>query len=70
MPLNPVEQLQYNDLKTMIRADAPFSPHRASYYIPLVRARVCVALNQDIDAGVIKDIKVNRTPKVDEYYHI
>lgn len=71
MQLNPYEKAQYVDLLMQIRADAPNRPRHARDYIPLIRARVCRAVNEDIDAGSISDIKVIRsTGQVDLYYHI
>ena len=71
MQLNPYENAQYADLLMQIRADAPNRPQPARHYIPLIRARVCRAVNENIDNGTISDIKVIRsTGQVDLYYHV
>lgn len=67
--LNNPEMQQFNDLVNAIRSDVPYNPQPARNYISLVRGRVCVALNQQIDAGIITDICVDRTKEVDQYYH-
>lgn len=68
--LNECELIQYRELVSRIRQDSANTPRPARSYIPLVRGRVCVYLNQQIDAGNIVDIKVDRVPNTDEYFHI
>lgn len=63
LKLNKYEQEQYSQLILKIRADLPFKKQQASVYIPLVRGRVCVALNQAIDRREISDIRVDRSEK-------
>lgn len=68
--LNAAEKVQYSELLSKIRRDLPFSPKPARDHVPLVRGRVCIALNYDIDHGIITDVKVDRSRSVDQYYHI
>ncbi len=68
--LNAYEQSQYTQLILDIRADLPFNKQPARTYIPLVRGRVCVALNQAIDRGEIVDIHVDRSENIDRYFHV
>ena len=68
--LNPHEKNQYRELVSKIRADLPFSPKLARDHVPLVRGRVCVALNHSIDHGLEADIRVDRSSPIDLYYHI
>lgn len=67
--LNASEEKQYQNLVELIKSDTPNTPRPARDYIPLVRARTCAKLNQEIDAGIIKDIFVDRSGPVDQYYH-
>lgn len=67
--LNEAEKRQYGELLECIRADIPNNPQPARHYIDLCRGRVCVYLNQQINTGGIKDIKVDRSGNVDRYYH-
>lgn len=70
--LNNDEQTQFQELLHRIRLDVPNNPRPARSYIPLVRGRVCVYLNQEINAtpSRLPDIRVNRIPgQADEYYH-
>lgn len=69
--LNNSEKQQAHTLLKLIRLDVPNNPQPARAYIPLVRGRVCVWLNEQINAGLVSDILVDRTrrPDVDYYYH-
>lgn len=68
--LNECELIQYRELVSRIRQDSANTPRPARSYIPLVRGRVCAYLNQQVDLGIIRDIKVNRAQETDEYFHI
>lgn len=68
--LNVHEQAQYNQLLAAIRSDIPFNKQPARTYNPLIRGRVCVALNQSIDSGAVVDIRVDRSEMIDRYFHI
>lgn len=67
--LNALEMQQFQSLLECIRSDPPYTPKPARTHIALIRGRVCVKLNQEIDAGIIKDIFVDRSGPVDQYYH-
>lgn len=67
--LNVSEEKQYQSLLECIRSDPPYTPKPARAHIALIRGRACVKLNQEIDAGIIKDIFVDRSGPVDQYYH-
>lgn len=69
MKLNEYEQEQYSQLLLKIRSDTPFNKQPARTHIPLVRARVCAALNQAIDSGAVVDIRVDRSEMIDRYFH-
>jgi len=69
--LNAYEQSQYTQLLLDIRADLPFNKQPARTYNPLIRGRVCIALNQAIDSGAIVDIRVDKSgPNENTYFHI
>lgn len=68
--LNDFELVQFLELVRCIRQDSANTPKPARSYIPLVRGRVCAYLNQQVDVGNIRDIKVNRAQETDEYFHI
>lgn len=71
--LNSNEQSQFQELLHRIRLDVPNNPRPARSHIPLIRGRVCVYLNQEINAvpSHLPDIRVKRTAgQADEYYHI
>lgn len=68
--LNKNEEVQFLELLKCIRQDSANTPRPARSYIPLVRGRVCAYLNQQVDLGNIRDIKVNRAQETDEYFHI
>lgn len=67
--LNVHEMAQFIELVDKIRHSTPGLKVPASYHIPLVRGRVCVYLNELINAGAITDVLVDRTATVDRYYH-
>lgn len=68
--LNDFELVQFLELVRCIRQDSANTPKPARSYIPLVRGRVCAYLNQQVDVGNIRDIKVNRAQETDEYFYI
>lgn len=68
--LNNAEDIQYNELVSKIRGNLPYKAQQARDYIPLIRARVCRALNYAIDNNIVTDIKVDRSQIVDMYYHV
>lgn len=68
--LNTAEDIQYNELVSKIRENSPYTARPARDYVPLIRARVCRALNYAIDNSLVTDIKVDRSQNVDLYYHV
>lgn len=67
--LNAYEQAQYTQLLLDIRSDRPFNKQPTRTYNPLIRGRVCVALNHAIDSGVLVDVRVDRSEMIDRYFH-